>query len=273
VSVGFGHVRRTLTLADELRSRGHRVSIASISSEATRLIPPQPPFTEEAAVLVVDAHKGVADAIVTARAEGKIVVALDWFGDAEPDIAVVVYPHAAVRARLQAFVGYEYCMLRPEIIAQPAASDGEGAVVALGGGDILRQAHAAAQGLSASGMDVSVIQGPLATPEGPRGPYRVVNNPPDFPARLSRCALAVTNAGGCMFEALYFGRPTHVLPQTSMEWAVADDLRRRGLLLGVGVESLRTYGRTELSKYMTTGNVLVDGSGARRIAAIVEGLL
>ena len=76
-----------------------------------------------------------------------------------------------------------------------------------------------------------------------------------------------------MFEALYFGRPTHVLPQTSMEWAVADDLGRRGLLLGVGVESLRTYSRTELSNYMTTGNILVDGSGARRIAAIVEGLL
>lgn len=180
--VGFGHVRRTLTLADELRSRGHRVSISAISTEATRLIPPQPPFTDEADVLVVDAHEGVADAIVAARAEGKMVVALDWFGDVEPDVAVVVYPHAAVRARLQVFVGYEYYMLRPEILAQQAASDGEGAVIALGGGDVLRQAHAAAQGLATSGMDVTVIQGPLATPEGPRGPYRVVNNPPDFPA-------------------------------------------------------------------------------------------
>jgi spore coat polysaccharide biosynthesis predicted glycosyltransferase SpsG len=271
-SIGYGHVRRTLTLAEALRRDGRRVRVRGMSHQAQSLLPSKIAQEDDAAVVVFDAPAGVDPWIRRARDAGQVVVALDWFGEVEPDVAIVVYPHHLVRARQRSYVGLEYQMIRAEITEQHRCLEGEGVVVMLGGGDVRGQGHLAAGHLANQGLRVSLIQGPLATDCEPKVQYEVLVDPHDLPARLASSAWVVTNGGSSMFEAMYLSKAVVALPQTDAEKILATFALERGALLGIGLKYLRRYDREELHPTALRAAALIDGRGAQRVAEIVGAL-
>lgn len=277
--IGYGHVRRALTLAHELERDGADVQLAGLSPRARDLLPAgaeSARYPGQAQVAVFDAPAGIEEAMQQAQAAGQLTVALDWFGDLAPDVNIAVYPHDEVKARKETFVGFDYILLREDIASLShlgASGEARRVLIMLGGGDLLGQGHEAAARLSASGLDVTLVQGPLAGDTSANGGYRVQINPPDLPQLMNTCDWAVTNGGSCYFEMLSLCKAVHVLPQTDAELKIAEYGRDHGAVLGIGIESLRSYSPDELAPVAAQGPALVDGRGAERVSAIIRGLL
>jgi spore coat polysaccharide biosynthesis predicted glycosyltransferase SpsG len=271
--IGYGHIRRMLTLADELTRAGISSRVTGVSKCAKSLLPLQSYSESSATVVVLDLPFGSDQRIKDARDAGQRVIALDWFGKLEPDIAVVVYPHIDVRARLREYVGLEFQIIRSDIVSAPRLQEGDGVVILLGGGDLLGQGHQAAARLAQLGYRVSLIQGPFASNCASSTQYDVLVNPPDLPKRLAESSWLVTNGGSCMFEAMCLGKAAVVLPQTHAEFNLAKFVFKRGGLLGVGFENLQFQDEIKIRNNAHRAIALVDGRGAERVAAIVETLL
>lgn len=273
--VGYGHIRRSSTLAAQLERDGLDVRISGLSEEAKRWLP-APRFAGRSAdIQIFDSPYGIDNKIRAARANGQITVALDWFGDAIPDVNIAVYPHGEVRGTRDVYVGFEYILIREKIAMLHrvhATQSAKNVLVFLGGGDMLNQGHEAARLLSRHGLDVTLVQGPLATNMSDGEGYRVLINPEDLPQLLEACDWAVTNGGGCMFEAMCVGKAAFVLPQTEAEKKLACFAVEQGAVLGISLDGLRKFGIAELGSVAERGANLVDGSGAARISTIVRGL-
>lgn len=273
-AVGYGHVRRAGTLAARLARDGVAARLAGLSAAASRLLPTPTGPEDEAGVVVFDAPGGLDDAIARAQACGRRVVALDWFGAAVPDVNIVIFPHHEVRAVRSSYVGLDYVLLRDEVASmQRGTREGRGVLVILGGGDVQGMGHDVAGCLSAQGLDVTLVQGPLARDIRPAREYRVLVDPPDLPGLYAQCRWAVTNGGGCMLEAMCAGKAAVALPQTDAEVRLAGWVHQQGGLLGAGPQALRDFSRAEIAAVAARGKMLVDGRGAQRVSAIVRGLL
>ncbi len=273
-SVGYGHIKRCLALADTLRKRGRSVHVQGISESAKELLLDiQKECIARSRILVVDSPSNVDDQIELAREQGQRIVALDYLGEAKPDVLINIYPHAKKSAVLKCYTGFEYQIIREEIYNQPRCSQGKGVVVIIGGGDVKGESARAAQVLGRLGYGVTIIKGPTALEMSSSRPSNVLINPKDLPKLLSSCEWVITNGGGCMFEALYLGKPAVVLPQTNAEYAVASSIFKLGGILGLGLSSIKKYSKDELVKVSKAGVSLIDGKGADRIVDIIEELL
>ena len=273
--IGYGHIRRSSALAVQLKKEGLAVKLTGLSEEVKKLLPVTKEYNQQPSIVVFDSLEGIDQQIQKAQTEGKIAVTLDWFGDTMPDVNIVIYPHNEVCAKKEKYIGFEYIMLRDEIlkVERSQSSNDQHVLVCLGGGDLLGQTYEAAVTLRNKGLTVTAVQGPLAKSSIPDGGIHTLVNPPDFPLLLANCGWAVTNGAGCFFEAMYLGKAAFVLPQTEMEIRIADYANERGALLGMGMENLRVFSVDELQKVAEQGKKLVDGRGAERIAAIITNLI
>jgi spore coat polysaccharide biosynthesis predicted glycosyltransferase SpsG len=143
----------------------------------------------------------------------------------------------------------------------------------LGGGDILGQSFEAAVILANQGYDVTLIKGPLAKIDKAKCNFSILVNPTDFPEILNSCDWAVTNGGGCFFEALYLGKPVFVLPQTEMELKIVSYAKQFNTILGMGIENLSNINHTKFETVSYNGMKLIDGKGLSRISSIIKELL
>lgn len=271
-TMGLGHIRRSMVLCRQLEQQGITVSMQALSTPAVHLLPASQEPSDATPVFLFDAPAGIDDAIELARSEGRKVVALDWFGRAEPDVNIAVFAHQPVRARERAYAGLEYVIVREEL-ADPKPAEERGVLVVLGGGDVLGQGHQVARLLARQGWETTLVQGPFAQDRSTGGSYRVLVDPPELPQLLLACEWAVTNGGGCMFEAMCAGKTVVALPQTPAEWRVATAVHERGGLLGLGVEALPAHRSSQFPSVASRAKSLVDGRGARRVAQIVQGML
>lgn len=275
--VGYGHIRRSSALAAQLERDGIDVRLVGLSDEARRWLPPPKFAGRSAGIQIFDSPCKVDDKIRIAQMYGQITVALDWFGEtAIPDVNIVVYPHGQVRGTKEVHVGFEYILIREEIASlhrTPATCSAERVLVFLGGGNLLSQGHETARRLSQQGLEVTLVQGPLAMNSGDGEGYQVLVNPKNLPQLLAASDWAVTNGGGCLFEAMCIGKAAVVLPQTDAEMKIARFAEKRGAVLGIGLDSLRKFQCDEISIVAERGANLVDGRGALRVSSIVRGLL
>ncbi len=271
--IGTGHVRRAQALVAQLTADGIPARALGLSETARRLLGEPSTGQPGAPVVVFDAPEGLDGPIGAVQRDGRVAVTLDWFGNAAADINIAVFAHTPVRARRHAHCGFEFIMVRDEILRLRGSGAGAGVVVALGGGDVLRQGHAAARALAASPGGATLVMGPLAEGSREGYGYEVRCNPPDFAWLLASCSWAVTNGGGCLFEALCLGRPAYVLPQTPAESAIARFAREQEAILGMGLERLRDFGEGDNAAVAARGAALVDGRGAARISTIIQELL
>ncbi len=267
--LGYGHVQRSLALATALERQGHSVVLHGLTPETTGLLPHSVKPSNRGRVDVFDAPVGIEGNLRRTRREGRLSVALDWFGEEEPDVAVAIYEHVRVRARRASHVGFEFCILREAIRRQTPIVPRQGVVISLGSGDILRQGPGIASELGQVGLDVTLIQGPLASDSESSGSFRIAKNPSNFSALIAGCSWAVTNGGGTMLEAMHLDTPVVAVPQSSAEHEFALSLMERGVILGLGREALRAFSQEELEGHYGRGPNLIDGKGADRVAAIV----
>jgi spore coat polysaccharide biosynthesis predicted glycosyltransferase SpsG len=224
--------------------------------------------------VIFDAPGGLDIPIAQAQSRGQCAVCLDWFGATVPDVNIVIYPHEEVRALRRSYVGLDYVLVRDEIASLPRGTGaGQGVLVVLGGGDVRGAGHDVAGRISQWGLDVTLVQGPLASDTRPARDYRVLVDPPGLPQLYATCLWAVTNGGGCMFEAMCAGKAAVALPQTPAEERVAAWALQQGGLLGIGVEALRNFTADEVAPIGTCGAALVDGRGAQRISEIIRSVL
>ncbi len=274
--IGFGHIRRSLTLATQLIEDGMDVRISGLSPFSCSILPPPEHVGRKASIVVFDSLTGIEPLIRKAKRSGQISVTLDWFGNFDPDVNIVVYPHGEVRASKAIYIGFEYIIIRNEIISlrfKNTNKNSGNVIICIGGGDLLDQSHLAAKKLSAQNIDVTVIQGPFSRKTKNIYGYACLNNPPNFAQLLYDCNWSVTNGGGCLFEALCLGKASYVLPQTKLEKSIAEFALDRGAVLGIGIDNLRGFRQQEIRHTASKGSKLIDGSGVNRISSIIINLL
>ncbi|MES2963831.1 MAG: hypothetical protein V4760_08065 [Bdellovibrionota bacterium] len=272
--VGYGHIRRSMTLARKLDAAGFEVRISGLSAEAREALPPPRSLARPVRISIFDSLADISAPIAEHRAMGRVTLGLDCFSSEEPDVNVAIYPHTPVRAKQRTYVGFEYILVREEIqeVKLSVIEGGRGVLIVLGGGDLLGQGHQAAKRLAEAGCEVTLVQGPYATDVRSEHGYEVVVNPQDLPERMARAEWMVTNGGGCLFEALFLEKPVYVLPQTEAEERIAAAVSKRNALLGVGLNGLKSFASDELVVARARSSGVVDGRGAERISSIVEAL-
>ena len=274
--VGYGHIHRCRTLATQLDRDGVDVCILGLSDEARRLLPEPKRTGRLASVQVFDSPCNIDDMLHAAQLRGQITVALDWFGEVIPDVNIAVYPHGEVRGIKKVHIGFEYILLRDEIVLRrqlPATHSAKCVLVVLGGGDLLNQGHELSRRLCEQGLEVTLVQGPFAKNRDAGDGYRVLINPTELPQLLASCDWAVTNGGGCLFEAMCLRKAAYVFPQTEAEENIAHFAETRGAILGVGSANLRAFSYAELGVAAERGANLVDGLGGSRVSSIIRGLI
>jgi spore coat polysaccharide biosynthesis predicted glycosyltransferase SpsG len=259
--VGFGHLRRSLTLAEALKPY-MQVQVIGLSEDASRMIGGGYEKVHDARIVILDSPYSIADQLQELKQSGTTTVALDWFGAELADINIVVYPHHEVRALQAAYTGFEYILIRDEITSlkrKHAPVTSNQVLICFGGADLLQQGHSTAVFLRDLGFDVTLVQGPFATDLSEGKGYKVLVNPPDFPTLLAKSDWVVSNGGGCLFETFCLGKAAYVLPQTEAELKIAVYAEERGAVLGIGIENLRRFNVEELSTPAAQGMQLVDG--------------
>lgn len=274
--VGFGHIRRSSSLAEQLIKDGIDVRLSGLSARARTMLPAPEYVGRKASIVVFDSFTGIDTLIQEAIECRQITVTLDWFGETVPDVNIAVYPHSEVYAKQTAYIGFEYILIRDEITSlrweKPIRRSGN-VIICIGGGDMLAQGHIASRRLSEQDIDVTLVQGPLSNKTDISLGYRVLDNPPRYPRLLAECDWAVTNGGGSLFEALCLGKAVFVLPQSDAEMKIAEFVLDKGAILGIGIDNLRVFLPDELIHVAESGVKLVDGRGAERISSIIKGLL
>lgn len=275
--IGYGHIRRALTLSSQLTNDGVDVRLSGISEEAKLMLPLCQPRSEAVKVIIFDAPSGIDSFLSSAKADGLTSVTLDWFGNEIPDVNIAVFPHGEVRAHREKYIGFEYILIRDEIISLPIYSSEDNykknVLVALGGGDILSQGHYIASYLSKLGYNITLIEGHFSKKRKMSSEYKVLVTPPEFPKILQQSDWVVTNGGSCLFEAVFLGKAAYVLPQTEAEMRIASSFYENRAVLGIGINGIRGFNHHEIDQAHRNCLGLVDGNGAKRISEIVRGLL
>jgi spore coat polysaccharide biosynthesis predicted glycosyltransferase SpsG len=274
--IGFGHVRRSQARAAQLVRDGVSVRVIGNSAQSNNMLHASRAEDSVSPIVIFDTPLNIEENLTILAKQGRFTIALDYFGNALPDVNIAVFAHQAVRARRVAHVGFEYILIRDEISelrAHARAASSDRVIVMVGGGDILEQGHLAAQALVQAGCTVTVIQGPYAVSSQRCSGYEVSINPSNLPELFAGCDWAVTSGGGSLFEGLCLGKAMHVLPQTAAEERIARHVDSRGALLGIGLDFLRAYSLKEVINVSAKSAPLVDGLGTKRVSKIVRSWL
>lgn len=274
--IGFGHIRRATALAEYLSKVNIPAVLIGLSNSAVSLLPKVNFSTQKVRIAIFDSMFGVGDLISTYQNKGIKTVTLDWFGEIVPDYNIVVFPHLEVKALSKSFVGFENIIIRDEILSLqrvPVSKSFKNVLICLGGGDLLNQSEIAAEILAKNGYNITIIKGPLANSISVKSKFPILENPSNFPEILNSCDWAVTNGGGCLFEALYLGKPVFVLPQTILENTITTDVYNCNAILGYGINNILNINMNIFETVSENGMRLIDGNGLSRVANIIKELL
>lgn len=275
---GIGHIRRSITLANELAKRGYQIRFSAASEQGQQqLTSINVTYTSDLTSLlrILDFPYPIDDWIE--KKAPLPVVALDYFGDQPVDLVVSVYEHRIPVPPGRRLSGLEYALIRPEItvLAEQSSLCSDNVLVMIGGSDINRDGEAVAEKLVHFGMDVQLIRGPGVEKdyEVQSEKVSILHMPEDIEKRMSMCQWAVTNGGSSMMEMMCLGKAVHVIPQTDAELHLAELVMEQGGILGIGLERLETPSQQEIDQIGRRAREIVDGRGVERIADLIEGCL
>jgi len=274
-SVGYGHIRRCETLQKALQSFGVDAYISTLRESSRELIGSTKLLKKKPSLVVFDSPYDFEDVLKDARLSGFKTLTLDYFGQSVPDINISIYPHHISRAKYESFVGFDYVMVRSEIIAAKSHSESKITnhnnyiLIVIGGGDTLGHGVKAAEFFIKKEFEVILVQGPTTNSADIYGvkSYQVLKNPPNLPALIAGASIVITNGGGTLFEALYLNKNIYVLPQTDRERVIADTIYMKDMILGYGSENL--YRIKFKNNNTSNGETLIDGGGANRVCRII----
>ncbi len=269
---GYGHIRRSYTLARALESEDFSVKYTVLSKTNFFLKNEFAPTETDPVIQVLDLPYEIQPWVDRANEKDIPTIALDYFDDARPTLTISIYEHRNPPPGGRRLAGLDYAIIRPEILRLAPAAIGNGIVVIIGGSDINQVGGCCASRLTEAGKEVYLIQGPGNTEGYPSDlpNVTVLHDPDDLGSLMATCEWAVTNGGGSMMEMMSLGKAVHVVPQTNDELRLAEIVFNRGGLLGIGLDSLRVPSIEEIKKVGKRARKLVDGQGVHRIVDLIS---
>jgi spore coat polysaccharide biosynthesis predicted glycosyltransferase SpsG len=300
---GFGHVRRSMTLAQSVDSR---IEAALVINQNPLLVEQlkgsslkfhvdtdRDIYPADLDVLVFDQPVDDVDFLCAIRNDipGLKIIALDYFNyghdfvdaiinlvDHSPDPIPEAHPaeynegldYAIIR---DAFIPYRQARFRDKVEYRHI-------LVTFGGEDPLRHTLKIIDWLNALSLPliVDVVIGPLfphkaevvQAVESGRHDYRIHVNPPEIERLMANAALAFSGSGTTVLELCFLGVPTIVLPQTDAEDRFARTLCAAGAIYApkcVNIDTIKSF----IAEHVVQGRIalkameLVDGLGKKRI--------
>ncbi|MGO7184971.1 PseG/SpsG family protein [Rhizobium brockwellii] len=307
---GMGHLFRSLTLATELRSRGHSVLfLANDHPNSLRIIRERGfdvALYDLASVtgwengfIEPDASSSVwiNDRLNTQRSHSEAIkrlgaklVTFDDRGDgaelADINVCALLFEKTEGLKGKDVRLGVEYMILNPEIAAfrrlrQSLAS----ILVTLGGADTYGVTVRVAKWLSSKPFPVTIVTGPsfqhmaeleevVATAAPDR--FKLLNQVPSLAAEMHGHDLAITGGGITPFEACAAGLPCVVIANEPFEIPVGRALEDLGAAFFAGHHSAFDLGILEtpipIRAMSETAMTKVDLGGVGRVADLLERL-
>jgi spore coat polysaccharide biosynthesis predicted glycosyltransferase SpsG len=238
--IGFGHLRRMKTLGLALFKRGHKVDVELIDSENINLKTffdfELEKFSQIDCVLF-DHHQGL-DELIKGFKDKKIkTVALDYFSYKEhADLTINIFEHFKPIPEGKRKQGFQYVMLREDIVPLKSIVKDEGYVlVMLGGADINNSSLGIAKKLAQRGYKVKLIYGPLVAKKDIYiDQVEIYYGPNNLLNLMAGCSYAVCNAGSTLFELTYLKKSVWVSPQSEFEFRIASHFLNNKWILGLG---------------------------------------
>lgn len=280
---GFGHIRRAVSLLNFLSEENKAIKIVGFSDESKRLLGSLVSANKilnydlhkiKKSNIVIDSPLNFDDLLAMLKKAGNKIITMDYFGELEPDINIVIYPHETVRG-VRTYVGFDYVIIREEfleLLKNKKQQSNNSAVISLGGGDVLEQSTKAAKKLLEIGYNPIIIYGPTKNEKTITQINGVTSllNPKNYPELIFEADFIISNCGGCMFESLFLNKPTFLLPQTSKEMSIAKVLSKsEKLIIGMGLENLPLIDRNKIAVKNSPHDSVIDGEGLRRISNIL----
>ena len=269
---GFGHIRRSHTLARALVCSGYQVRYIAASKSGNMLLPEFKSSGLDAAIQIIDLPYDINSYFAIKGTTFVPVIALDYFEESAASCVISIYEHNAPVPSGTRVSGLEYALIRPEIVNHKTSTVAEGVVVMIGGSDLNQIGDEVVERLENQESLITLVQGP-ANQVGYVVTYPnviIVKSPLDLEERMSKCTWAVTNGGSSMLEMMCLGKAVHVVPQTEAEKVLAQIVLRDGGILGVGMDTLRTPNPDSIARIGKKAKELVDGNGSNRIIRIIE---
>lgn len=206
-----------------------------------------------------------------------------------------LYARRAAHSRL--LLGTDYTFLRREFRGQPrperkVATVARRLLLAFGGSDPGRLTEMALSALDCAvndGLETVVLIGPsnprweqLQAATASRSNIRLLRNPPDIPHWMAWCDIAVTAAGGTLWELAYCRVPTIVVLTSEEQSPATDFLQRREACQSLGMGNRLSAGQMAAAIVSLCGDpqrrsylaanlaAMVDGLGADRVLAVMQ---
>lgn len=299
---GRGHLGRALSLAEALAERR---TAAELQLLAGSLSPNEAARGAAASLAMVAAGEAIPagtavvvdlpDPRTAPSGDADRLLVIDDRDTFARRAAVVVQPsqstwHGPGTART-VLAGYDYVPISAAVrLRRAAALDsavpevGRRVVVCFGGADPRDVTGRLVGALAALDADVEVIVGPSYRGSTDGWPIEAVRDPADLVERLAAADLVVLGAGTMKFDAACLGRPAILLAVADDQLPVGPAFAATGAAqyLGDGrtIEPLDVAGaieelladRSARADLGSRAAEVVDGLGADRIAAVVEGL-
>lgn len=266
--IGFGHLRRSNSLAEYLQKKfvcrvySHRAASNLLATDVD--------------LVIFDTPSDQSKLVAYFRQKGVKTMGLDTCYDTPPDITLSIFEHR-LEQKGNREAGFQFIIIREEILKlrRKETRTYNRALILLGGGDLNNQSDFVANKLLQYGYSVTLVLGPLAKVDRIRKHNRLrhFHHPDNLPELMSDCDIAVTNGGGCLFEMLYLGKATYILPQTDEEEKVANYVSKNTRILGVGLEELHKLEKLWRREAESTDNCLVSGRGLENIEMRIIELL
>ena len=271
-NLGFGHIRRSLSVWETAINQGINANIVGLSEHARSCLPKT--NGEVADKIILDTPLDCSAQLYHYRSLGKRIASLDHQGNCCPNLVINVFNHCPPVFPDITKVGLEYCIIREEFRKQKNAfiPDHKRATIMIGGGDILDMSEEAAKCLNDKGMWGTIIKGPFSKNSSSKiGSFDIINNPNNIAEIIQKSSHMVTNGGGSLFEALYLNKEIWVIPQTTAEKRIAEHISEK-YICGINLHDLQVSEMDLVSSNIEPGEELVDGRGCERILELAMNL-
>jgi len=306
-SIGFGHIRRSLTLAQELKDifpirlcldlngKALDSKIKDLTKDLTLISEKGHDITSD--VMILDLGPSSVRKQLSCKSNSSKILCLDLFSqEFLPEVTVNLLDHSNQMRHAYAslgrsddyFEGSKYAVIRPELLAHRSMTlKASGkickVVITMGGADPSRRTLDALTDLEAfrdKSWSLTVILGPLfpddyqreisrAAPTG----AQILKAPSNYDLLLASADLVLCSGGGGLLECMCLGKVAVVYPQSPAEEKHARfhaDSRACVMANSLADVLASEKLREEIS---SSAQQKVDGLGAKRIANLVERLL
>lgn len=266
---GFGHIRRSTSLALAIEASGFCASLVILSEKSldtdchSYKIP---------VLRIIDLPYEIDEFVLESKKMGFRCIALDYFGDANPHLTISIFEHRQNLPMGNRVSGFKYAIIRPEISQAQFQKKLESVLIIIGGSDIRNYGDTIAQKISLFCKSVCLVQGPMNSSnyKTSNPSVFVLKDPINLQDVMVSAKWGITNGGGSMMEMMSLGKAVYVVPQTREEDNLARYLLKIEAILGIGIDSIKEPSKKRINQVGQKAKSIIDGFGIKRIIGHVS---